>query len=459
MVIIWVCINQPVRAQNLSTSGFVSTEAYITEGSRQPFYFWTNHLGQVNTLDQYNLFTRFSTESKYTFKNPNRTLFAGIHGNFRKAGVVKFNLPEIYGGYQNRILSFTAGLFADSVRLDGLSSSNGNFLVGQNALPHPRIRIGTNQFIKLGKGNFAVAGFFEEGVLNDHRVVKNPMLHHKNLFFRHGSPARLEFTWGIEHFSFWSGLHPNKGQFPQKPIDYLRAVFSLPGEKEDAIGRKNVVGNQLGQYIFSFRKAFAHTDATLQLSHMFEDFSGMAFVNYPDNMVTLLLRFRESRFLQRFLAEYTYTLHQSGDDIDDETGEYKHLNGRDGYLGHSEYGSGFTYDGNWMGSPLFGPIRMVNGIPRGPENNRFYAVHLGGQGSLHRHLEWTSKVTWSRHFGRYGTPYKPTRDQVYSVFQLRYNMKKAPFSIDAAFAFDDGWLWEVSRTRQRGINFQAAYRF
>ena len=455
----WLVIPNHARAQRLSTSGSVAAETMGSNGDRQPFYFWTNQLGHVNTFYPYHLFTHIVAESQWKFNKNDRALFAGVNANFRKAGVVKFNLPEAYLGYRNRIAQVTTGLFADSVRLGGLSSTYGNFLVGQNSRPYPRVRLGTNRFVKLGKGNFAIAAFYEEGVLNDSRVVKNAMLHHKNLFFRHGSVERLEFTRGIEHFTFWSGRAPSGVNYPQKPADYLRAVLSLPGSDEDAIGRKNVVGNQLGQYIFTFRKRFERVDATAQVAHMFEDFSGMAFVNYPDNMVTLSLGFREGRFLKQILGEYTHTRHQSGDDIDNETGEYKHLNGRDGYLGHSEYNSGFIYDGQWMGSPLFGPVRMVNGIARGPENNRFYAVHLGGRGNLHPQLGWTAKATWSRNFGRYGLPYKPTRDQMYSIFMLQYTMKQLPFSIDAAFAFDDGWLWEVSRSRQKGVSLQAAYRF
>lgn len=448
-----------VKAQSFSVKGQGSIEALGSNTFRQPFYFWSNKLEQVNPLEQYNLFTHFNAEATFKLSNTNTQFFAGINTNLRKAGDIKVNLAEVYGGFQNKYARLTAGLFTDSVRMEGLSASNSNFLVGQNSLPHPRLRLGTNRFIPIGQGNFAIAGYYEDGVLNDHRVVRNARLHHKNLFFRHGTIDKLEFTWGIEHFSFWGGKPDGREQYPQKPINYIRAVLSLPSPHTDALGRKNVVGNQLGQYIFTFRKEFLHFNGTFQIAHMFEDFSGMAFVNYPDNIYTVYFEFKESRFMKKALAEFTYTLHQSGDDIDKKTGEYRHLNGRDNYFSHSGYASGFTYFGNFLGNPLFGPVRIINGYPHGPENNRFYAFHLGGMGNLHSQLEWKTKLTFSRNFGTYAAPYKPVRSQFFSFVSLTYQLPQLPLHFATSMAYDNGNLWTGERRKQAGVSFAAGYRF
>jgi len=59
-----VLYSQEVNGQNLSIAGQSSIETLLSNSSRQPFYFWANKLGQVSALEQYNLFTHFSSKCK-----------------------------------------------------------------------------------------------------------------------------------------------------------------------------------------------------------------------------------------------------------------------------------------------------------------------------------------------------------------------------------------------------------
>ena len=375
------------------------------------------------------------------------------------ADVTRFT--EAFATFSTRHIVMGGGLYADSIQQSGLSVSNGNFLSGQNAAPHFRLKLATNGFIPIGSRNFSMAGLWEEGYMGKGNYVKNTLLHHKNLFFRWGTTEKLQFTWGIDHYAQWSGISPTEGELPSKPIDYIRTVFSLPGgRKANVSDQQNVQGNQFGQHYFIFRRAYEKTTVEARIVHPFEDFSGMVFVNFPDNLYSISISFYEAKWIDKVLLEFYNTRHQSGDDIDKKTGEYKHLNGRDDYLNHGTYRS-FTQNGFVMGSPLFYPLQFTeDGIAAGVANNRFLAFHSGLTGTLlNKQLEWKLMATLSLNAGTYGTPYKPNRTQIHSVAEGKYHFKKFPAWVNASFAFDRGNLMTGEFQKQDGIMIGAGFKF
>ena len=121
-----------LRAQNLSFTGNASAEALISNTMPQPFYFWTNTLGQLSALEKVNFFTHLSASAVYRLPKETQSFFAGANINLKQTLNITFNYPELYGGLLVKYVVITAGLFADSVRMCGLSPSNSNFLITQN---------------------------------------------------------------------------------------------------------------------------------------------------------------------------------------------------------------------------------------------------------------------------------------------------------------------------------------
>ena len=442
-----------IAGQNLSVSGQAALQTLASNSERQPFYFWANQLGQVSALEQVNFFTHISVLSVYTLSNPSQSFFAGGNINIKQTKYTSFNIPEIYGGFSSNYFQITGGLFADSLRMVGLSPSNSNFMVTQNAAPYPRLRLGSNGFIQLGRKNIFVAGIYEEGVLTDQRAVMDARLHHKNLYFSIGTVKKLQVTAGLDHFVFWGGKADNE-DFSGSFSDYLKVVFV--GKYNHSKYGMNSVGNQLGQYQFILRKSFKNMDGTFQISHPFEDLSGVRLQNYPDNMFTLLLQFHKVRFIEKLLLEYTTTKHQSGNPA-----ETSHGTGGDNYFAHPNYSSGFTFKGNIIGNPLFGPVRFTEeGIPNGPENNRFQSYHTGFSGKLFPALEYKLMVTYSSNFGRYSASYAEVRNQFFSQASFRYLLTKPKnLFVETRFAFDSGSLWTGSSANVAGVGINVGIVF
>jgi hypothetical protein len=444
-----------LSAQTFTATGKASAEALISNSTRQPFYFWTNQLGQVSALEQVNFFTHLSASAVYTLQNPSQSFFAGGNVNYKQTKSASFNVPEMYGGFSAKYFQITGGLFADSLRMYGLSPSNSNFMTGQNTAPQPRVRLGSNGFIKLGRKNIYVAGLYEEGVLKDPRAVTDARLHHKNLYISMGNAKKLQLTAGLDHFVFWGG-YTDEEDYSVGFADYLKVVFAGKYYVEE-YGYMNTVGNQLGQYQFILRKSFKNIDGTFQISHPFEDLSGVRLQNYPDNIFTLLLQFQKDRFIEKLLMEYTYTKHQSGDPANPENGG----TGGDSYLAHSQYRSGFTFKGNIIGNPLFGPVSFTEeGIPSGPQNNRFSAFHTGISGELFPALQYKLMVTYSENFGRYSAPFENVREQFFSQLSFRYLFpNKQNLFIETNFAFDNGSLWSGSSANVAGLGINVGIVF
>jgi hypothetical protein len=447
-----------LSAQNLSVSGQAALQTLVSNSQRQPFYFWANQLGQVSALEQVQLFTHILAKGVYRLRNENQAFCAGLNTNLNQNRRTSVNLPELYGGFQAKYLQLTAGLFSDSVRLAGLSPSNGNFMVTRNASPHPRFRLGTNRFIRFLEKDLFVAALFEEGLLNDNRWVNQAKLHHKNLYLRLGNPGLIEVTGGLDHYIFWGG-HIQTEDYTPDLKDYIRTLFAGSYYAE-SIDMMNTIGNQLGQYQLMVRKTFPAVTGTFQVSHIFEDPSGVNFMNYPDNMYTLLLTFKHLPRLKNLLLEYTHTKHQSGPARDPETGLHRPSSG-DNYFSHSQYRSGFTYQGYFIGTPLFGPLRYTtDGMPYGPANNRFSAIHLGLSGNLSPSVEYKLMATHSQNFGRRSAEYEPVRNQFFSMASVRYTFRPRPnLFLEGQAAFDRGTLWTGEYSTNTGLNLSFGFTF
>ena len=450
-----------LKAQNHSSEISVIHNTFYGHHDKMPFYFWANRMGQI-PLSTGTLFTTQAAATGKWYSAQQRYGFTSGFRVFHSTGdldVTRFT--EAFATFSTRHIVMGGGLYADSIQQAGLSVSNGNFLSGHNAAPHFRLKLGTNGFIPIGSRNFSMAGLWEEGHMGKGNYVKNTLLHHKYLFFRWGTTEKLQFTWGIDHYALWSGRSPTQGGLPSKPMDYIRTVFSLPGGKDANVSdQQNVQGNQLGQYYFIFRKAYEKTTLEARIVHPFEDFSGMVFVNFPDNLYSISVDFHESKWLDKVLFEFYNTRYQGGDDIDKKTGEHIHHNGRDNYLNHGTYHS-FTHNGYVLGSPLFYPLQFTeNGIAAGVPNNRFLAFHTGLTGTLlNRQLEWKLMATLSLNAGTYDSPYKPNRRQMQSVAETKYYFRKFPAWVNAAFAFDRGNLITGESQKQGGIMIGAGWKF
>lgn len=416
---------QPLQIQ-ISNSTFAATD------SVQPFWHTANQHGKIPQNGSF-----FNVTSLFVGQDHRPEVKTGFSATWGINGIAVFGseslfqLNRVYAGMAYKGWELKAGLFYDSIRFAGLSTSNGNLARSGNARPVPGIRFSTMGYksFPFFKKWLRFKAEYDEGLLNDERYVDGAHLHHKSLYGKFRLAETFHFTLGFEHFVMWGGNSPVYGELPGWE-NYLRYVFALPGNGDfPETDQRNISGNQLGTYQVELEKRFSQFTTTLYLSHPWEDNSGLNWRNWPDNLIGLHIQInREKPVISDVVYEYINTRQQSIRDSMDK--EY------DGYYNHGVYGSGFTFHQQPMSSPLFFPVKMVDGVSAGIQSNRYFAHHLGMRGFLNEQLQWRGLLTYVEHSGTYATPYQKKQKNILGLLEVNYISSDFPVELGLSVAGD-----------------------
>lgn len=425
----------------------LSVETTALFGSKEALPFWFTHnqsgryatTGQVQSLTEAQLLGSAQWPKNLTFT------YGADLALLVTDKEADANIIQAWAGLSGKWLRLQGGAFEEEEQMGGLSSSNGHILRSLNYRPAPRLRLSTPGFLPIPfTGNkLFIRGEYDESLLTDTRFTDRPHLHHKSLALLWASSPSLRLTAGVDHYVFWGGTSPTRGELPDSFSDYFRYITGRSGTANFSdTDRLNAAGNHLGAYLLSAEKSFERFSLRLQLSHPFEDGSGMSFENIRDNLYSLYWRNnRQGSLLDELVVEYLYTKHQSGDRSDEQHLPVTRRHGVDNYFNHEIYITGFTYHGYSMGTPLFEPLQYnAQGLVTGVANNRVSGVHLGARGTISPTLSWKTLFTYTRNFGTYLNPYLSVRPQFYSMAQLGWQSPRLPLSLSALMGTDIGEL-------------------
>jgi hypothetical protein len=454
----------------------VSLDGYVSSGKDLPFWMTSNQNG-VFTLQDNNyqlVHVGFIKKSEPDSVHKwNLTWGGNLVYGYGGKGDLQAN--QYWFGVRHKWLIIKAGAQADPILYDGLSSTNGNLDRSNNARPLPGISLSTNGFIPFffWQKWFLVKAEYEEKFYQNHAFVKDAHLHHKSVYGRAVLPKKWTITAGLEHFVDWGGISPLEGEMPgwNQYFDYILGLKAGPGAWSD--DRTNKSGNQLGIYSLEIKKVWNESALTFYYNHPFEDRSGMEMVNLPDGLWGLHLNKKnQSAFITDIVYEYMYTLNQSGSvhlahaPTPDNPGRLTGR-GRDNYFDHYIYRS-FTYYNRMMGTPLFVPRIVANGVADGFESTRIWMHHLGIKGALGSGIYWKTMLTWSRNFGDYndsfpwsanfgptGSLYPVPLDQFSYLIEFTYSGSELPCQLHAGLAGDYGDRFE----KRIGGYLGMSYRF
>ncbi len=424
---------QTINEQHL---GF-ETRSYSSTQNNLPFWLWANQKGTIQELGKYHQtgLLKFESSVSDTIHKLNLSYGVALASDKTTRSVSQINEAFLSIGYKKVLLKI--GEQAAKTQLGGLSATNGDFDYSNNSRPYPSVLIGTNGFIHLFK-NFSFSAVYEEALIRDqYEYIKNPNLHHKNLFVRWGKPKALQITVGMDDYAWWGGTSPNPeyGKLPSGFKDYLRVIMCLPGGPDAPLTeRENAAGNHLGQYKLTIEKTINEQSFFLYLCHPIEDRSGNKWQNYPDNMYGIFWEKKQKRTLiSSALFEFYFTRNQNvhpTNSIVPPNGQWP-VN----YFNHYVYTSGFTYKGNVIGLPLFYPVVYDNdGKVIGIANTRFYAFHGGIGGSTSHRDHYKVLLTYSVNSGIWNS-YPGKLKRLSTLFEYSYSLNKT-LGINCGAALD-----------------------
>ena len=353
-----------------------------------------------------------------------------IAGRTDGSSAAEFIPDEIYAGIKWKPLSLDLGIWhrkqdflANDPLLGSLSTTAGNIIWSGNARSMPGYSINLDHWgIPGTKHIVEISGAWGDYKTIDTRYVTGTFVHNLQLYLTL-NVWRFSFTAGIDQYSEWAGVHPEKGPMPSSFRDYWRMCLgksAQTGSKVDAIG---TIGDHRGRGLFRLDYKGDGWKLSAQHDIPYEDKGFFWCENWQDGVNTLCFsRENKDGFITDVAYEFIYTMWQSGplhdrpatkEEMEKYGDNYPVIDGKfiiggaDDYFNNGEYRSGWTMYGRTAGLPLITPtgsgkgIWSRNGITMGVENNRIMAHHIGISGKFFRKVPYRLMLTYSQNYGKY----------------------------------------------------------
>ena len=378
----------------INFDGEASIQGLYATKEELPFWFYNNNYGRIS--ENTRITGLLSGAISDSFRdNSSFEIMASL--NFQDGIGDKIFIDEAYIKYEREWLELIVGAKHQQEFYSGLSASNSNILLSDNARPVPGIKIETKRPIFFGRsdGGFGFLAKWGEYFLGDHLLEKNVRLHNKSFHLVYKSWNGWQLKAGIQHYAEWGGVSPRFGPQPGGFIDYLR-IFTgrAGGGNASEADKANALGNHLGSWEFYIKRSFDKFSAQFIFNSVFEDGSGSRGANFPDGKYGIYIESENKRKLvNSFLYEFYYTRDQSG------TGPHLY----DNYFNSGIYPSGWTYKNRVLGVPFFTYNPHLNYIV----NNKFMAHHIGFAGQFSTRFEtfpYKIMASFSHNEGTYTRP-------------------------------------------------------
>ena len=411
----------PVKAwaQNCTTSYQIETFGSTTAGKYTPFWIVSNKYGSI-PLQTGNGYLRVGTFHNQSFQK-------GFHlsvGADLLAVTSRFRnvyIQQLFATMQYKNLNLTVGSKENYSSLWDKELSSGDMVHSINARPIPEINLSVPRFtaVPFSKGRLQFMGNLAHGrsfdsqylksFTNENAVyTKNTLWHRKSLYIAILDPNGkfpLKVVAGIQHHAQWGGTSTNEaiGKQPQSFKDWIRVFLGRSGGEDATISDQiNVLGNHYGSYDIQFGYLNPIFDLHIYRQHFFDDNSGMELRNLPDGLYGFQVDFQNFSLINKIVAEFLTTRHQSGpvNYINFDHSKYPGYGGGvDNYYNNGGYPTGISYFNRGIGSPLLTSPEYNKDNVLGFLNNRVRSFHVGFQGNLSKQVLYRILATSSENWG------------------------------------------------------------
>ena len=410
IIFIFSCISGSL-AQDINWEAQVSTTGMYASNDVNPFWFTANNNAQFGDQTTFSLLGEFTGSYLLTEK---ASLSAGAAFYYRNEVADEFQRRDLYLQFKNTWLKATLGAKKDTVRAQGLSSTNKDFLRSGNIRPLAGLLLEAPDPIKLSK-TFSVDWAIAHYQLNDDRYVDNVRVHYKRLALITKLNPNNKITAQMSHYAQWAGNSPDYGELPSDFSAFYNVFFAKLGASDIPTEAANAVGNHLGSYFVDYQREMSTGRLSIYHEHPFEDGSGSGWSNIPDGVWGIHFQSKEKSFLSGFLYEYIHTKNQSSSNDA----------GADNYFNNGVYRSGWSYENRIIGMPFFiyDPNKLNESGMLPFVSNRMQLHHLGFTGWWHK-LQWMVKTSYALHTGTYTVPFASTKQQWYNYLSVEYSTPK-----------------------------------
>lgn len=441
--------------------------SWVATANRQPFWLQTNQYGiaprstPAATL-QVGVWKEYAGADTLTKRRHWFGWGFGVNPVVNVGNRNQLLLPEAYAKVKFGGIELWTGRRRQLTGLGDSTLSSGFMSVSNNALPIPKVQLATRGYLPFGflRNWVAVNAGYAHGWFNV-PYIQRSYLHQKYLYWRFGKPTgRVRVHAGLNHQVQWGGRGDYllgspvavNGKLPSGLKYYDEVVFAInPGEwsSDDYTSYDGAyrIGNHVGSADAAIDISTGWGNWFLYHQHIYEDQSGLLFLNSPDGLTGLSWArnatqpTRSACRLQRVVVEYVTTLDQTGPTFDLPNSRYQ---GGDNYYNHGQYREGWSYLGRSLGTPFVAPGSDLRPGSQGAwyfPNNRVQALYIGVTGLLLNRITWTTRLSYSRNQGTFSQPYASPLGQFSSLLTTQLPLQRwHGTQLTTSVALDQGQL-------------------
>jgi hypothetical protein len=396
-----------------SIHSIVEAQALVSDAGITPYWMRSLQYGTV-PMENPGLVLRawngkaYNLKKKYDWKyEVEATGWTGMQNDFW--------LTQAYVSGRRGKWELWAGRRKEVYGLGDTTMTGGFYAWSGNAVPMPKIQLGTRDYLNFAKGWLGIHMTYSHGWFDNQGKVINGFLHQKSLYGRLGKTnSKLSFFAGINHNTSWAGEAKIKkfDQFDYYPSDLNTYFYVITVLKDRTIiptdSRSSYhdlgyqFGNHLGSVDIATKIQNKNYEVLIYRQSIYETgrIASLALIN--DGLSGISLRLKNNYLLNKIGLEYFYSANQGN--YTSGLAEFfgltdPHKLEIEDYLNHKR--DSWKYYGGTLGTPIF-IINKDRGIDEG--NGFSYTAiksfHFYLSGITVNNILWKIRTS----FGMYAKP-------------------------------------------------------
>lgn len=322
-----------------------------------------------------------------------------------------FWLTQAYVSGRRGKWELWAGRRKEVYGLGDTTMTSGFYAWSGNAVPMPKIQLGTRDYLNFAKGWLGVHMTYSHGWFGDQGAIKNAFLHQKSLYGRIGKiNSKISFIAGLNHQAIWGGQYKNKNNiveiYPSGLNTYFYVITLLKNRtiiKIDTNTSWNDANNQYGNHLGSFdiQLNINLNDLKFQLYKQTPYETGRVFslTTAGDGLYGFSINSTKTKIIKIINFEYFDTSNQGlyQSEISTLLGiKDSHFPETENYFNNGS-DVGYVYQNSSIGTPLI--IKDLDSKYRGINvftYNAIRAFSISSGGTIFKNIKWNSKFLFSR---------------------------------------------------------------
>jgi hypothetical protein len=384
-----------------------------------------------------------------------------------------FWLTEAYVSGRRGNWELWAGRRKEVYGLGDTAMTSGFYAWSGNAVPMPKIQLGTRDYVNFAKEWLGIHMTYSHGWFDNKGPTINGYLHQKSLYGRIGKPESfINLFGGLNHQVSWGGEAKSKtggkyDYYPSSLTTYFYVITLLKNRNlvpVDSLTTDDDSNNQYGNHLGSidlavtfntkWAKIFIYKQTAYETGRVF------SLVTFNDGNNGLSVQFKNKRLIQHFNLEYFYTSNQ-GQYI---SGIAKLLGMRDPHLNEREnYFNNGRGSWNYLGRGIGSPLIILNSEIKGNSDYKFSlnaikAIYLGIKGNVLNDIDYRLRIIYSLHgyTSNYGENYVVSNanylNQISAGIEFNKKVKNNIFA-KFEFGFDNSQLLKNTLGISLGVKF------